>query len=1108
MPDTAAAPSTTAPASGNADPGAQRHRPRRPPQHGKRAEDHGPRPATGDGPEGPISSTSRGEGASRPRWPRAPKSQDAHPGEPSRPRRGGPPGGKHQEKKAQGDALVGHDAPKGEGSNRQPRPKGRGGRPGEGHLDAAPSSETSTPKRFTKEKDTLLEGTPASRNLRQRRRKFGGELTDGRNESVTQDAPPTEKYRSTAPKLKADDLTSRLTEELSTPPYPDCLICFAPIIPMQPTWSCSPSHPALAATDDEGASPGKRQPADISAQCCWMTFHLKCIKPWAVRSVKDVEEAWRARGEERQGDWRCPGCQSKRSAIPSSYWCFCGSTPDPKPPRLATPHSCANPCTRTRVCGHPCSLNCHPGPCPPCQVTTSHACYCGKETISFRCSNLSHGRATTELSCHQFCERKLSCGNHVCQEICHPGKCSPCLVRETARCYCGKVEKDLGCGEGEDKECAVVRDGQEEKWVGRFACEETCDRPFDCGIHHCKKSCHVPSPTPAPCPRSPKIVTHCPCGKYALAPESAPFFPPGALLTRTACTDPVPTCASTCMKPLEGCEHVCSAKCHTGHCPPCSIRIVRPCRCGSTTREVLCSEDQAMARARARGESGPDSEILCERPCHILRECGRHQCNRICCPLAAVLASLAKGKGKKKPADALVDPEGWHQCDLVCGKPLSCGNHHCAERDHKGACPPCLRSSFDEMVCYCGRTVLEPPIPCGTRMACMYPCPRPPPLCGHPKMPHLCHEDPTPCPPCVHLTTKQCACGKKMVDHVKCSQAQEKVSCGATCGKLLPCGFHHCERSCHADACGDCHATCGKPRKLCLPALHACQLSCHAPASCDESEPCRAIVTITCPCGRIRQPIPCGRSLSNPGGRESTQQLKCSNECAIAKRNALLAEALGINPDRDGRANQVTYSDELASFARANVKFCALVEKSFADFLATDKKSQVLPHMPEQKRKFVHDLAAVYRMDTQMVDQEPHRSVQLIRRVDSRVPAPLLSASVGGASGLGKLADLRSAGGLQSLSRPSFSRASLAPVSQPAPGTSSGRGWTSVVARPPQSASPAPSSWGTPPRTQTPVRPAPSPGPIRTAPITAPALAPVATPLSPQDVPDDWEDVA
>ena len=181
-------------------------------------------------------------------------------------------------------------------------------------------------------------------------------------------------------------------------------------------------------------------------------------------------------------------------------------------------------------------------------------------------------------------------------------------------------------------------------------------------------------------------------------------------------------------------------------------------------------------------------------------------------------------------------------------------------------------------------------------------------------------------------------------------------------------------------------------------------------------------------------------------------------------------------------------------------------------FLSSDKKSQILPHMPEQKRKFVHDLAAIYRMDTQMVDQEPHRSVQLIRRIDSRIPNPTLSAAIGQASGggLGKLADLRSPGsGLQPLSRPGSSRASPAPVAQPAAGPSAGRGWTSVVTRPPQATSPAPSSWGaTPERAKTPVRSVPSPAPVRTTPVAAPAPLPATQPLSPQDVPDDWEDAA
>ena len=40
--------------------------------------------------------------------------------------------------------------------------------------------------------------------------------------------------------------------------------------------------------------------------------------------MKDVAEAWRARGEPgKKGDWRCPGCQAKREVVPTAYWyCF------------------------------------------------------------------------------------------------------------------------------------------------------------------------------------------------------------------------------------------------------------------------------------------------------------------------------------------------------------------------------------------------------------------------------------------------------------------------------------------------------------------------------------------------------------------------------------------------------------------------------------------------------------------------------------------------------------------------------------------------------------------------------------------------------------------
>jgi transcriptional repressor NF-X1 len=119
---------------------------------------------------------------------------------------------------------------------------------------------------------------------------------------------------------------------------------------------------------------------------------------------------------------------------------------------------------------------------------------------------------------------------------------------------------------------------------------------------------------------------------------------------------------------------------------------------------------------------------------------------------------------------------------------------------------------YVQMHCHCGRTVLMPPVPCGTRLRCPHPCTRSPPTCGHSRTPHACHDDNTPCPPCPFLTSKQCACGKKQVDNVRCSA--EKVSCGKPCGKLLGCGFHRCAKLCHGDDCGTCTTVCGKPRKL------------------------------------------------------------------------------------------------------------------------------------------------------------------------------------------------------------------------------------------------------------------------------------------------------
>lgn len=126
-----------------------------------------------------------------------------------------------------------------------------------------------------------------------------------------------------------------------------------------------------------------------------------------------------------------------------------------------------------------------------------------------------------------------------------------------------------------------------------------------------------------------------------------------------------------------------------------------------------------------------------------------------------------------------------------------------------------------------------------------------------------------------------------------------------------------------------------------LPLHHPCTQPCHAPSSCDESAPCTAVITVTCPCGRIRQPVQCGKSVATPAGREN-QQPKCSNECLIAKRNARLADALGISQESRERGPAVVWPDEVLAFGRANPKFVGVVEKAFAEYVFFFKKKIIL----------------------------------------------------------------------------------------------------------------------------------------------------------------------
>jgi len=226
-------------------------------------------------------------------------------------------------------------------------------------------------------------------------------------------------------------------------------------------------------------------------------------------------------------------------------------------------------------------------------------------------------------------------------------------------------------------------------------------------------------------------------------------------------------------------------------------------------------------------------------------------------------------------------------------------------------------------------------------------------------------------------------------------------------------------------------------------------------------------------------------------------------ECAVAQRNEKVAAALGISADRqkEGRNQEVKYAASLQSFAKANQPFLATVEKSMYDFITSDKRIITLPHMPLPKRQFVRNLAEVYRLDGEDVDQEPRRSVQLRRRIDSRIPNPLLSAviaptrvtSVNSATtGSASSGPVKMAWG----QRPVATAATAAATARPS--SSNSMAWTAAAAKP------TPLS-GTKPVTSRPQTPQAA---ISKPPSPVPASRLPGNTAVVEDVPDSWDELA
>ncbi|KAM3964445.1 LOW QUALITY PROTEIN: nuclear transcription factor, X-box binding stc [Aphomia sociella] len=690
----------------------------------------------------------------------------------------------------------------------------------------------------------------------------------------------------------------RLSEQLDKGTL-ECLVCCERVKQTDSVWSCSN---------------------------CYHVLHLRCIRKWAVSSMVE-------------GKWRCPACQNTSEDIPTEYRCMCGAVRSPEYQRGSSgAHTCGKSCKRLRTCPHPCTLLCHPGPCPPCQATIRKECGCGAETRSILCSS------KLPQLCDRPCQRTLQCGAHTCSRQCHEGPCDPCGETVTQVCHCpAALARSVAC-------TARARGGA-------WSCGEACGRVLACGAHVCARACHPPPC--AACALLPAAVITCPCGKTQLEKDK-----------RKSCTDPIPLCGNICAKPLScgpaGDKHFCKLNCHDGPCPVCPDKTLLQCRCGHSSREVPCADLPEMY-----------NNVLCQKKCNKKLSCGRHRCRSVCCAATS------------------------HRCAVVCGRSLTCQLHRCEEFCHTGHCAPCPRLSFDELRCSCGAEVSLPPLRCGARPpACAAPC-RQSRECGH-EPHHSCHTgDCPPCVvlttkrchggheerktiPC---SQEEFSCGLPCGKPLPCG----KHTCIKTCHKG-PCDTAKCTQACTAARAGcghacaaPCHAAAGTP----CPSAAPCRRHVRAVCACGRRSSERACADNARDYAKMMSALAATKmqeggsvdisGVQRPGSMLKT--LECDDECRMEARSRQLALALQIrNPDVSAKLAP-RYGDLLRATAVREPAFAQLVHDRLTDLVQLAKKSKQktrshsFPSMNRQKRQFIHELCEHFGCESVAYDAEPNRNV-------------------------------------------------------------------------------------------------------------------------------------
>ncbi|XP_078712245.1 transcriptional repressor NF-X1 isoform X1 [Lampetra fluviatilis] len=579
--------------------------------------------------------------------------------------------------------------------------------------------------------------------------------------------------------------TGLLIEQLMASTY-ECMVCCERIRGHSAVWSC---------------------------QNCYHLFHLPCVNKWARSPTAKVEDG--------SDGWRCPACQNVTDKVPSNYRCFCGKVLNPEWNRTDIPHSCGEMCAKHRQgsdCLHPCNILCHPGPCPSCPAFLTKKCECGRSSQSVRCGQ------STVVRCSEVCDNLLNCGKHTCALICHPGNCESCPIKLVQVCHCGATKREVPCG-GELKEFSCEKPCNRSLACGNHCCQELCHPgicrlcpllPGEAGSCPCgqtsleklldlgspeRKSCTDPLPTctnvcgkPLPC-GSDDLVHTCP----AICHEGpcAPCTGVSTIVCRCGCKTKEVPCVE--VQESEGLSFICDRRCNKKR------------KCGRhKCNQVCCMQDPEHACPLICGRTLSCKLHKCEEPCHRsdCQSCWQTSFEELMCYCGAEVLFPPVSCGTKPPeckqpcsrqhdcdhpvyhtchSDDKCPPctylvERWclgkHElrrnipcylreisCGLPCQKTLPCGQHKCAKACHRGECVP--------------RALAEPHGEPSAVLGCGQPCTIPRSGCAHP-CGSVCHPG-LPCPrtSCKAEVTLLCSCSHRK-EKLPCSQSSSSYQRIAT----------------------------------------------------------------------------------------------------------------------------------------------------------------------------------------------------------------------------------------------------------------------------------------------------------------------------------------